>query len=58
MALPLHKGGNLSLSTTDPTLTRLSIGLGWQPPTTDGVDSTWTPVRFCWAVTARPSLAG
>ncbi|MFL0427778.1 chemical-damaging agent resistance protein C, partial [Moraxella sp. 179-F 1C4 NHS] len=28
MAISLNKGGNLSLSKTDPTLTRLLIGLG------------------------------
>lgn len=38
MALSLQKGGNLSLSKTDPTLTRLLIGLGWDPRTTDGVE--------------------
>ncbi len=28
MAISLNKGGNLSLSKTDPSLTRLLIGLG------------------------------
>ncbi|WP_122672430.1 TerD family protein [Pseudomonas viridiflava] len=38
MALTLQKGGNLSLSKTDPTLTNVLIGLGWDPRTTDGKD--------------------
>ncbi|WP_147477681.1 TerD family protein, partial [Pseudomonas coronafaciens] len=35
MALTLQKGGNLSLSKTDPTLTNVLIGLGWDPRATD-----------------------
>ena len=38
MALSLQKGGNLSLSKTDPSLTRILIGLGWDERSTDGVD--------------------
>ena len=38
MALSLQKGGNLSLSKTDPTLTKLLIGLGWDPRSTDGTE--------------------
>ncbi|MFX4717393.1 TerD family protein, partial [Acinetobacter baumannii] len=29
MAISLNKGGNLSLSKTDPNLVRVLIGLGW-----------------------------
>ena len=36
MAISLNKGGNLSLSKTDPTLVRILIGLGWDERTTDG----------------------
>jgi tellurium resistance protein TerD len=36
MALTLSKGGNLSLSKTDPSLNKLIAGLGWDPRTTDG----------------------
>jgi tellurium resistance protein TerD len=36
MALTLQKGGNLSLSKTDPSLTHILIGLGWDPRATDG----------------------
>lgn len=38
MALTLQKGGNLSLSKTDPTLTKILIGLGWDPRATDGTE--------------------
>ena len=38
MALSLQKGGNLSLSKTDPSLTKILIGLGWDERSTDGVD--------------------
>jgi len=38
MALSLQKGGNLSLSKTDPTLTKLLAGLGWDPRSTDGTE--------------------
>lgn len=38
MALSLQKGGNLSLSKTDPTLTRILVGLGWDPRATDGTE--------------------
>ena len=36
MAINLNKGGNLSLSKTDPTLVRILIGLGWDERATDG----------------------
>ncbi|OXI79759.1 chemical-damaging agent resistance protein C [Burkholderia sp. AU33423] len=38
MALTLQKGGNLSLSKTDPSLTRILVGLGWDPRATDGAE--------------------
>ncbi|BFN00561.1 TerD family protein [Moraxella sp. K02] len=38
MAISLNKGGNLSLSKTDPTLTRLLIGLGWDERATSGTE--------------------
>lgn len=38
MALSLQKGGNLSITKTDPSLTRIVVGLGWNPRATDGVD--------------------
>lgn len=36
MALSLQKGGNLSLTKTDPTLQRMIVGLGWDERATDG----------------------
>ena len=38
MALTLAKGGNLSLTTTDPSLTKILVGLGWDPRATDGAE--------------------
>lgn len=38
MAISLSKGGNLSLSKTDPSLTHVLIGLGWDARATDGAD--------------------
>jgi tellurium resistance protein TerD len=36
MAITLNKGGNLSLSKTDPNLTNMIVGLGWDARSTDG----------------------
>ena len=36
MSLTLQKGGNLSLTKTDPSLTKVLAGLGWDPRATDG----------------------
>ncbi|MEY2863720.1 MAG: hypothetical protein RLY58_1427 [Pseudomonadota bacterium] len=36
MALSLSKGGNLSLTKTDPSLSKILIGLGWDERATDG----------------------
>ncbi len=38
MAISLNKGGNLSLSKTDPSLNQVLIGLGWDVRATDGAD--------------------
>lgn len=38
MALSLQKGGNLSLTKTDPSLTKIIVGLGWDPRATDGAE--------------------
>jgi tellurium resistance protein TerD len=38
MALSLQKGGNLSLSKTDPSLSKILVGLGWDPRATDGTE--------------------
>ena len=38
MAISLNKGGNLSLSKTDPSLSQVLVGLGWDARATDGAD--------------------
>ncbi|ENU59716.1 TerD family protein [Acinetobacter guillouiae] len=38
MAISLNKGGNLSLSKTDPSLNQVLVGLGWDARATDGTD--------------------
>ena len=38
MAISLNKGGNLSLSKTDPSLNQVFFGLGWDARATDGAD--------------------
>ena len=36
MAISLNKGGNLSLSKSDPNLRKISVGLGWDVRATEG----------------------
>lgn len=38
MGISLNKGGNISLSKTDPSLKNLIVGLGWDARPTDGAD--------------------
>jgi tellurium resistance protein TerD len=38
MAISLQKGGNLSLSKTDPSLREVLVGLGWAARASDGAD--------------------
>jgi tellurium resistance protein TerD len=38
MGISLNKGGNLSLTKTDPTLKNIIVGLGWDARPTDGTD--------------------
>lgn len=38
MGISLNKGGNLSLTKTDPTLKNMIVGLGWDARPTDGAD--------------------
>lgn len=38
MSVSLSKGGNVSLSKVDPSLTRVRVGLGWDTRSTDGQD--------------------
>jgi len=38
MAISLQKGGNVNLSKEAPSLTKMVIGLGWDPRATDGIE--------------------
>ncbi len=38
MSISLAKGGNVSLSKTDPALRKVRVGLGWDTRSTDGQD--------------------
>jgi tellurium resistance protein TerD len=38
MSVSLSKGGNVSLAKADPTMTKILVGLGWDPRATDGQD--------------------
>jgi tellurium resistance protein TerD len=38
MGISLNKGGNLSLTKTDPSLKNIIVGLGWDARPTDGAD--------------------
>jgi tellurium resistance protein TerD len=38
MGISLSKGGNISLSKTDPTLKNVIVGLGWDARPTEGMD--------------------
>ncbi|WP_455233143.1 TerD family protein [Geopseudomonas aromaticivorans] len=38
MALSLEKGANLSLDKAEPGLTKILVGLGWDPRATDGTE--------------------
>ncbi|WAH55978.1 TerD family protein [Pseudomonas silvicola] len=53
MALSLQKGGNLSLSKTDPSLTKLLVGLGWDPRATDGTEFDLDASAFLLSSTGK-----
>lgn len=53
MALTLQKGGNLSLSKTDPTLSKICVGLGWDPRTTDGTEFDLDASAFLLGVNGK-----
>lgn len=53
MALTLQKGGNLSLSKTDPTLTKILVGLGWDPRSTDGQEFDLDASAFLLNATSK-----
>ena len=53
MAISLYKGGNLSLSKTDPTLVRILIGLGWDERATDGASFDLDASAFLLTASGR-----
>ena len=53
MAISLNKGGNLSLSKTDPTLARILIGLGWDERATDGASFDLDASAFLLTASGR-----
>lgn len=53
MAISLNKGGNLSLSKTDPNLVRILIGLGWDERATDGASFDLDASAFLLTSTGR-----
>lgn len=53
MAITLSKGQNVSLSKTDPSLTKIVIGLGWDPRKTDGQDFDLDASAFMLSETGK-----
>ena len=53
MAISLNKGGNLSLSKTDPTFVRILIGLGWDERATDGASFDLDASAFLLTASGR-----
>lgn len=53
MSVSLSKGGNVSLSKTDPTMTKMLVGLGWDPRATDGQDFDLDASVFMLADTGK-----
>lgn len=46
MAINLSKGGNINLSKEAPTMTKVKLGLGWNPRVTDGQQFDLDAVAF------------
>ena len=55
MALSLQKGGNLSLSKEAPGLTKILVGLGWDPRATDGAEFDLDASAFLLGATGKIS---
>jgi tellurium resistance protein TerD len=53
MAISLSKGGNLSLTKTDPSLSKILIGLGWDERATDGGDFDLDASAFLLSVSGK-----
>ena len=53
MAISLNKGGNVSLSKSDPGLRKISVGLGWDVRATEGADFDLDASVFLLTETGR-----
>ncbi len=53
MAISLGKGGNLSLTKTDPSLSKILIGLGWDERATDGGDFDLDASAFLLSINGK-----
>ena len=53
MAISLGKGGNLSLTKTDPSLSKILIGLGWDERATDGNDFDLDASAFLLSISGK-----
>lgn len=53
MAISLSKGGNLSLTKTDSSLSKILIGLGWDERATDGGDFDLDASAFLLSVSGK-----
>lgn len=53
MGVSLSKGGNVSLSKTDPSLKKVLVGLGWDARSTDGQDFDLDASAFLLAANGK-----
>lgn len=53
MAISLQKGGNVNLSKEAPTMTTMTIGLGWDARATDGAAFDLDAVAFVLSATGK-----
>ena len=58
MALNLSKGGNINLSKTAPTMSKVDLGLGWNPRATDGKAFDLDAVAFLTGEDGKVRLDG
>ena len=58
MAINLSKGGNINLSKTAPTMSKVDLGLGWNPRATDGKAFDLAAVAFLTGEDGKVRLDG
>ena len=58
MAIYLSKGGNINLSKTAPTMSKVDLGLGWNPRATDGKAFDLDAVAFLTGEDGKVRLDG